>query len=173
MIMYVSLVAMTVLIGWVLIRAVGSDRVRVDEAKIRIGTVERGQFREFIPVTGTVQPIQTVFLDAPEGGTVKQRFVEDGHMVQAGERIIELSNPQLHMDAASCVRKGGRSSFRETQRALLGGGMPRPARLRTSGRDSVCPGLLQRHPLDGSHLPVGGGESLRGWRRHHLYLRSQ
>ncbi|MBK6543194.1 MAG: efflux RND transporter periplasmic adaptor subunit [Flavobacteriales bacterium] len=74
-------------------------RVRLEEAKLQIGTVEKGMFREFIPVTGTVQPIQTVFLDAPEGGTVKKRFVEDGHMVKAGEAIIELSNPQLHMDA--------------------------------------------------------------------------
>ena len=76
-----------------------TSRVRLEEAKLQIGTVEKGMFREFIPVTGTVQPIQTVFLDAPEGGTVKKRFVEDGHMVKAGEAIIELSNPQLHMDA--------------------------------------------------------------------------
>ena len=76
-----------------------TSRVRAEEAKLQIGTVEKGMFREFIPVTGTVQPIQTVFLDAPEGGTVKKRFMEDGHMVKAGEAIIELSNPQLHMDA--------------------------------------------------------------------------
>lgn len=79
--------------------ALGTDRVRVEAAKIQVGTVAKGLFREFIPVTGTVQPIQTVFLDAPEGGTVKQRFMEDGHMVKAGAPIIELSNPQLHMDA--------------------------------------------------------------------------
>lgn len=76
-----------------------TSRVRVEEAKVTIGTVQRGLFKEFIPVTGTVQPIQTVFLDALEGGTLKHRFVEDGHMVKAGEPIIELSNPQLHMDA--------------------------------------------------------------------------
>lgn len=76
-----------------------TSRVRVEAAKVTIGTVQKGLFKEFIPVTGTVQPIQTVFLDALEGGTVKQRFVEDGHMVKAGEPIIELNNPQLHMDA--------------------------------------------------------------------------
>ncbi|MBL7950593.1 MAG: efflux RND transporter periplasmic adaptor subunit [Flavobacteriales bacterium] len=76
-----------------------TSRVRVEAAKVSIGTVQKGLFKEFIPVTGTVQPIQTVFLDALEGGTVKQRFVEDGHMVKAGEPIIELNNPQLHMDA--------------------------------------------------------------------------
>lgn len=76
-----------------------TSRVRVEAAKVTVSTVEKGLFREFIPVTGTVQPIQTVFLDALEGGTVKQRFVEDGHMVKAGDAIIELNNPQLHMDA--------------------------------------------------------------------------
>lgn len=76
-----------------------TSRVRIEAAKVTIGTVERGMFREFIPVTGTVQPVQTVFLDALEGGTVKHRFVEDGSMLKAGEPIIELSNPQLHMDA--------------------------------------------------------------------------
>lgn len=76
-----------------------TSRVRVEAAKVTIGTVSKGLFKEFIPVTGTVQPIQTVFLDAPEGGTVKHRFVEDGTHVKAGEPIVELSNPQLHMDA--------------------------------------------------------------------------
>jgi len=76
-----------------------TSRVRVEAAKVSIGTVEKGLFKEFIPVTGTVQPIQTVFLDALEGGTVKHRFVEDGTHVKAGDPIIELSNPQLHMDA--------------------------------------------------------------------------
>lgn len=76
-----------------------TSRVRVEADKVSIGTVEKGMFREFIPVTGTVQPIQTVFLDALEGGTLKHRFVEDGSMVKAGDPIIELSNPQLHMDA--------------------------------------------------------------------------
>lgn len=76
-----------------------TSRVRVEASKVSIGTVEKGLFREFIPVTGTVQPIQTVLLDALEGGTVKHRFVEDGSMVKAGDAIIELNNPQLHMDA--------------------------------------------------------------------------
>src|SRR5690606_18955115 len=70
-----------------------SKRVRVDAAKITVGTVSRGMFKEFIPVTGTVQPIHTVFLDALEGGTVKHRFVEDGTHVRAGDPILELSNP--------------------------------------------------------------------------------
>lgn len=77
----------------------GRSRVRIEAAKVSIAAVEQGLFKEFIPVTGTVQPIRTVVLDALEGGTVKQRFVEDGTHVKAGDPILELSNPQLHMDA--------------------------------------------------------------------------
>ena len=99
LIRYGGFTIVAVVLGWLLVSGLGSGRVRVEAAKVQIGMVQEGMFREFIPVTGMVQPIQTVFLDAPEGGTVKQRFVEDGHMVKAGERIIELSNPQLHMDA--------------------------------------------------------------------------
>ncbi len=97
--LYGGSVLLVGIIGWFLLSGTGGGRVRVEEAKLQIGTVEKGMFREFIPVTGTVQPFQTVFLDALEGGTVKQRFVEDGSMVSAGDRILELSNPQLHMDA--------------------------------------------------------------------------
>ncbi len=79
--------------------SLGARRVRVKAATVQLGTVEQGLFREYIPVTGTVQPIQTVYLDALEGGTVKHRYVEDGTLVQAGQPILELSNPQLHMDA--------------------------------------------------------------------------
>lgn len=76
-----------------------TSKVRIEAEKVTVATVESGLFKEFIPVTGTVQPLQTVFLDALEGGTVKQRFVEDGSMVVAGQPIIELGNPQLQMDA--------------------------------------------------------------------------
>lgn len=87
------------LAGGVWAGSLSTKRTRVEAAKLTISPVEKGQFKEFIPVTGTVQPIQTVFLDALQGGTVKKRFVEDGHMVQAGQPIIELDDPVLRMDA--------------------------------------------------------------------------
>lgn len=98
--LYAAGIGLLVLVALVaLASGLGRSRVRVEAAKVTIGTVSQGLFKEFIPVTGTVQPIQTVFLDALEGGTVKHRFVEDGSMVESGQPIIELSNPQLHMDA--------------------------------------------------------------------------
>ena len=77
----------------------GRDRVRVARDRVGTGVVVKGQFREYIPVTGTVQPIRTVFLDAVQGGVVEEVFVEDGHAIQAGSPILRLANQQFQMDA--------------------------------------------------------------------------
>lgn len=79
--------------------SLSASRVRVDPAKIQIGTVEQGVFKEFIPITGTVLPIRTVFLDAVQGGIVEQVFLEDGHAIEAGTPILRLGNQQFQMDA--------------------------------------------------------------------------
>lgn len=76
-----------------------TSRVRVDLAKIQVGTVEQGLFKEFIPITGTVQPIRTVFLDAVQGGIVEEVFLEDGKAIEAGTPILRLGNQQFQMDA--------------------------------------------------------------------------
>lgn len=83
----------------VLVSGLGRSRVRVEAAKVTIGTVERGLFKEFIPITGTIQPIKTVFLDAVQGGTVEDRFLEDGSPVEIGTPILHLGNQQFQMDA--------------------------------------------------------------------------
>ncbi len=68
------------------------SRLKVDKEKITISTVQRGVFQEFIPQTGEVQPSRTVYLDAIEGGNIKQIIRESGAMVKKGDMIIEISN---------------------------------------------------------------------------------
>lgn len=75
-----------------------SSKLNIDTQRLRITQVREGQFREYIPVTGTVIPIQTVYLDAIEGGRVEERFVEAGTMVKKGDRILKLSNTNLLLD---------------------------------------------------------------------------
>jgi HlyD family secretion protein len=75
-----------------------SSKYNVDLQKITISAVTKGPFQEYIPVTGTVVPIKTVYLDAIEGGRVEQVFLEAGTMVEAGDKILELSNTNLMMD---------------------------------------------------------------------------
>jgi len=78
-------------------RDAGTSRLNVETERLLLDTVQRGPFQEFIPITGVVQPIKTVFIDAVEGGRVEERFVEDGAMVSEDQPILQLSNPDLQM----------------------------------------------------------------------------
>lgn len=76
----------------------GGRALKVQNDRIVISTVSRGEFDDYIPVRGQVAPLKTVFLDAIEGGRVEAIHVEDGAQVQVGDMIIELSNTQLQLD---------------------------------------------------------------------------
>ena len=43
-------------------------------------------------------PIKTVLIGAVEGGRVENKVLEDGVIVKAGDRILELSNPDLQLN---------------------------------------------------------------------------
>lgn len=75
-----------------------SSRLNVDTEKITISTVARGPFQEFIPVTGNVLPLKTVYLDAIEGGRVEKIFIEAGNMVKEGDKILQLANTNMLLD---------------------------------------------------------------------------
>jgi HlyD family secretion protein len=75
-----------------------SSKLNVNSEKITISTVSRGPFQEFIPVTGTVLPIKTIYLDAIEGGRVETRYIEAGSFVNEGDPILKLGNTNLLLD---------------------------------------------------------------------------
>ncbi|MCH8125407.1 efflux transporter periplasmic adaptor subunit [candidate division KSB1 bacterium] len=75
-----------------------SSKLNVEIEKITISTVSMGPFVEFIPVTGTVLPIKTVYLDAIEGGRVEKKIIEAGTFVKEGDPILQLSNTNLLLD---------------------------------------------------------------------------
>lgn len=71
---------------------------RADADKITISTVEENIFNDYITVTGQVEPITTIYLDAVEGGRVSERLIEEGSMVNNGDVIIRLENRQLYQN---------------------------------------------------------------------------
>ena len=83
----------------VLILADTGSKLNVEKDKITISTVEEGEFQEFIPVSGTVLPKTTYYLDAILGGTVEKRYVEEGTMLKKGDKILKLSNPNVQLQA--------------------------------------------------------------------------
>jgi HlyD family secretion protein len=75
-----------------------SSRLNVETDRITISTVTRGPFQEFIPVNGTVLPLETFFLDAVEGGRVEKIFIEAGSFVKKGDPILRLTNANFQLD---------------------------------------------------------------------------
>jgi HlyD family secretion protein len=71
--------------------------LRVDADRVIIDTVSEGIFHDYITVTGTVEPIATIFLDAREGGRVEEKVIEEGEMVEKGDVILKMSNPDLSL----------------------------------------------------------------------------
>ncbi|WP_026463557.1 efflux RND transporter periplasmic adaptor subunit [Adhaeribacter aquaticus] len=76
----------------------GKAKLNVDNQRITISEVTKGNFQEFIPIDGVVMPIKTIYLDATEGGTVQTILVEDGTTLAAGQPIIQLSNTDLQLE---------------------------------------------------------------------------
>lgn len=71
---------------------------KVEKDKLIIESVTKGQFNDYITVTGSVEPISTIFLDAQEGGRVEEKLIEEGTLVKKGDVILRLSNPDLYMN---------------------------------------------------------------------------
>ncbi len=69
-----------------------------ERSKLKIGTVQRKDFHEFISVEGSVVPKRTVTVTALQGGIVEEIFVEDGATVKKGDPILRLSNPDFELD---------------------------------------------------------------------------
>ena len=76
----------------------GRSRLNVETDKITVSKVTKAAFQEYIPVQGTILPIQTFYLDAIEGGRVEKRYVEAGSFVTKGDPIVKLANTNLQLD---------------------------------------------------------------------------
>ncbi|HPG05306.1 MAG TPA: efflux RND transporter periplasmic adaptor subunit [Saprospiraceae bacterium] len=78
-----------------MVKSAGTSKLNVQAERLLLDTIKTDVFQEYIPVTGVVEPIKTIYLDAVEGGKVEERLVEDGAMVKKGQMILRLSNPDL------------------------------------------------------------------------------
>ena len=95
---YASGVALFIVLIAMIIADSGS-KLNVDADKITISTVREGDFQEFIPVTGTVMPKTSYYLDAIQGGIVEAKYVEEGAIVRKGEKLLKLSNTNVQLNA--------------------------------------------------------------------------
>ncbi len=75
-----------------------STKLNVEKNKVSIESVSKGQFNDYVRISGRVIPINTVQIGAIEGGTVAEKLVEEGSMVNKGDIIVRLTNPLLNLN---------------------------------------------------------------------------
>ena len=80
---------------YMIVLSLSPRRLRLDSETCRVADVANAPFREFVDVEGIVQPIQTVQVNALESGFVERIVAEEGTMLQTGDTILILSNPEL------------------------------------------------------------------------------
>ncbi|MVM38714.1 efflux RND transporter periplasmic adaptor subunit [Spirosoma sp. HMF3257] len=85
------------LLAYTLFFADRRSKLNVEKDKITVSSVTTGPFEDFIAVTGVVQPLKTIRLDAIEGGYVTQKLIEGGNMVKKGEVLLKLENQSLKL----------------------------------------------------------------------------
>ena len=81
-----------IFVAWQFVFADRRPTLKVEKDKITISEVKRGEFKEYIPQTGIVEPSRQVFLDAIEGGNIKRISRESGAMLKKGDEILVLTN---------------------------------------------------------------------------------
>jgi HlyD family secretion protein len=72
--------------------------VRIPLANVTIATVTHSAFHDYVALRATVVPLDTIYLDASEGGRVERILVQAGDTVEKGQTLVELSNTELELD---------------------------------------------------------------------------
>jgi HlyD family secretion protein len=83
------------------INANGASKLNVQSDRLMISEIKKGNFKEFIPINGVVNPIQTIYLDAIEGGRVEALYIEDGGIVSKGQPLLKLANTDLELSLSN------------------------------------------------------------------------
>ena len=95
---------LTTAAGWFVYQLLADASIRtyrVPQEQIIVTTVVFGAFEDLIPIRGTIQPFNSVFLDAVIGGAVEEVFVEEGSFVTAGQPLVQLTNTTTRLTAAT------------------------------------------------------------------------
>ena len=80
-----------------LIARPNNKTLRVDKDTVTVSSAVKGEFNDYIRISGRVQPMTTIQLSPQEGGIVQTILIEEGSKVKAGDPILVLSNDNLDL----------------------------------------------------------------------------
>jgi HlyD family secretion protein len=87
--------ASLVLVATRMVAGSGDAVLRVPAQHLTTATVEQGIFHDLVPLRVRVEPRETVYVDAIDGGSVVRVLVEAGDRVRRGQPLLEMSNNNL------------------------------------------------------------------------------
>ena len=99
-----KLLAATVLVaafGFYLFNRDGRSAIKMDVSRLTLAKAKVDDFHDYVTVIGYVEPIQTVYLAATEGGKVEEIFIREGTMVSKGDDILRISNDNLTLQISN------------------------------------------------------------------------
>lgn len=105
------------LLVYVSVLAFGPRSEKVSAEECTISKAEKGHFLEYIDVEGTVQPIKTIKVNSQESGFVDRIVADEGCMVEVGDTILILSNPELlrSIDDEQTAWEKSRRNYKEQE----------------------------------------------------------
>ncbi len=80
-----------------LIARPNNKTLRVDKDTVTISNAVKGEFNDYIRISGRVQPMTTIQLSPQEGGIVEKILIEEGSPVKANDAILILNNDNLDL----------------------------------------------------------------------------
>ena len=80
-----------------LIARPNNKTLQVDKDSITVSSAVKGEFNDYIRISGRVQPMTTIQLSPQEGGIVEKILIEEGSPVKAGDAILILNNDNLDL----------------------------------------------------------------------------
>ena len=88
-------ICISALITYAVTAIAGPQRSRINRDLIETAEVVNGSFLEYVDAEGIVHPFKTVKVNALEAGFVDKVIAEDGTILNEGDTILILKNPEL------------------------------------------------------------------------------
>lgn len=87
--------ALTAFIIFNICTILGPQTKYTDEKEVEVAEAKFEEFGEYVDVEGIVQPILNIKVNSREGGTIKQIVAREGEILDEGDTIIVIDNPEL------------------------------------------------------------------------------
>jgi HlyD family secretion protein len=95
--------------AYLMLSGKNDSKLKIDADRLTIVRTIHDVFQDYIAVQGNVEPIQTFFIDAVEGGRVEEILKEEGSLLKKGDVILRLSNNNLILEISNNEAQVSRS----------------------------------------------------------------